>query len=115
MSDDLNATHSRWLNGILAHQIVDARHIPGWINLVEDGLSQKDKGLLYEEDDRSSWLVVPDWEEARGLHYDLFSVNEVVSTLHSDLHNQFKNKPIFLEAIDALLGITAASTKRECK
>ena len=115
MSNDLNATHSRWLNGILAHQIVDARHIPGRINLVGDGLSRKDEGLPYKEDDGSSWSVVPDWEEARGLHYDLFSVDEVVSTLHSDLRNRFKNERIFLEAIDALLGVTAATTERERK
>ena len=27
MNDDLNATHSHWLNGILTHQIIDARHV----------------------------------------------------------------------------------------
>ena len=29
LSDELNATHIRWQDGVLAHQIVDVRHIPG--------------------------------------------------------------------------------------
>jgi hypothetical protein len=45
LSDNLNATHARWRDGVLSHQIVDVRHIPGRINLVGDGLSRKDEDL----------------------------------------------------------------------
>jgi hypothetical protein len=39
MSDNLNATHARWCDSVLAHQIIDVCHIPGHINLVGDGFS----------------------------------------------------------------------------
>jgi hypothetical protein len=71
LSDNLNATHARWRDGILSHQIVDVRHIPGRVNLVGDGLSRKDENLPYEPNSGSSWSVMPDWEAARGLEYDL--------------------------------------------
>jgi len=115
MSDDLNATHARWRDGILAHQIVDARHIPGRINLVGDGISRKDEDLPHEDGDGSSWSVPPDWEHARGLQYDLFSVETVVDTVHSKLRDRFKNENIFLEVVDALLGTTGASSDADRK
>jgi len=87
LSDNLNATHARWRDGVLSHQIVDVRHIPGRINLVGDGLSRKDENLPHELDDGSSWSVTPDWETARGLEYDLFSVETTTSTLHSELRD----------------------------
>jgi len=64
MSDNLNATHARWCDGVLAHQIVDVRHIPGRINLVGDGFSRRDEGLPHSKNDGSSWSVIPDWEHA---------------------------------------------------
>lgn len=39
--DKLNVTHARWRDGILAHNIVDIRHMLGRINVVADGLSRK--------------------------------------------------------------------------
>ena len=42
LNDKLNASHSHWRDGGLAHQIVDVHHIPGQTNLVGDGLSRKD-------------------------------------------------------------------------
>src|ERR1700676_705855 len=44
MSDTLNTTHARWCDGVLAHHIVDVRHIPGRVNLVGDGISRMDEG-----------------------------------------------------------------------
>lgn len=44
ISDKLNAVHARWRDGILAHQIVDVRHIPGKLNVVADGLSRMWEG-----------------------------------------------------------------------
>src|ERR1700683_3793328 len=114
-SNNLNATHARWRDGILAHQITDVRHIPGRINLVSDGLSRKDEGLPHIKGDGSSWSVVPDWEHSRGLEYDLFSVSPTNTTTHSSLRERFKDARVFLEAVDALLGVTGASTKSEHK
>jgi len=115
LSTNLNATHARWRDGVLSHQIVDVRHIPGRINLVGDGLSRRDEDLPHEPDDGSSWSVPPDWETARGLEYDLFAVETTPSTLHSRLRERFAEEPVFLEAIDALLGITGSSTETERK
>ena len=39
MNDNLSATHAHWREGILAHQIIDVRHVPGHVNVVADGLS----------------------------------------------------------------------------
>jgi hypothetical protein len=39
VSDTLNTTHVRWCEGVLAHHIVDVRHIPGRMNLVGNGIS----------------------------------------------------------------------------
>ena len=44
VSTELNATHTRWRDGVIAHQITDVRHIPGHINLVGDSISRKDEG-----------------------------------------------------------------------
>ena len=115
MSDDLNATHARWRDGILAHQIVDACHIPGCINLVGNRISHKDEDLPHEDGDSSSWSVLPDWEHACGLHYDLFSVETAVDTLHSRLRDHFKNKNVFLEVVDTLLGTMGASSDADRK
>jgi transposase InsO family protein len=115
LSDNLNATHARWRDGVLSHQIVDVRHIPGRINLVGDGLSRKDEDLPHVAGDGSSWSVLPDWETARGLEYDLFSVDIATSTIHSTLRERFANERVFLEVIDALLGITKSSTDSERK
>lgn len=117
MSDELNATHARWRDGVFAHQIVDIRHIPGRINLVGDGLSRQGKGLPHQENDGSSWSVLPDWEHIHSLHYDLFAVeaNTITSTVHSTLREQFADERVFLEVIDALFGITEASTESEWK
>jgi hypothetical protein len=115
MSDTLNATHARWCDGVLAHNIVDVRHIPGRVNLVGDGISRKDEGQAHQEDDGSSWSVIPDREHAQGIHYDLFTVGTVTSTLHSSLRERFTDEAVFLEVLHALLGITGASTEAECK
>lgn len=115
LSDELNATHARWRDGVIAHQIIDVRHIPGRINLVGDGLSRKDEDLPHLEGDGSAWSVSADWESARGLHYDLFSVVETAGTEHSLLRERFKGERAFVEVIDALLGITGASSEAERK
>ncbi|GAV99845.1 Retrovirus-related Pol polyprotein from transposon opus Includes: ame: Full=Protease [Lentinula edodes] len=43
-NDKLNAVHCRWRDGVLAHHIVDVRHIPGKSNVVADGMSRMWEG-----------------------------------------------------------------------
>jgi hypothetical protein len=85
VSTDLNATHARWRGGVIAHQIVDVRHIPGRINLVGDGISRKDEGQAHQPGDGSEWSVAPDWEVERGLAYDLFVVDSPATPAASEL------------------------------
>jgi hypothetical protein len=115
LSDNLNATHACWCDGVLSHQIIDVRHIPGRINLVGDGLSRKNKDLPHVAGDGSSWSVIPDWEAAHSQHYNLFSVEVTTSMTHSTLQSRFTKERIFLKVIDALLGITESSTDSKRK
>jgi len=105
LSDNLNATHARWRDGVVAHQIVDIRHIPGRINLVGDGISRRDEDRPRVDGDGSSWSVEPDWESARGLEYDLFSVGLARSDIHNNLRTRFADEHVFIEVVDALLGV----------
>ena len=72
INDKLSATHARWRDGILAHQIIDVRHVPGRINVVADGLSRASEGLPNEDNDGSQWTVAEDWETITGLTHDVF-------------------------------------------
>ena len=75
LSDKLSATHAHWRDGVLAHNIVDVRHIPGKINIA-DGVSRQYKGTDKTPGDGSEWTVTPDWEEITGLVHDLYLVAE---------------------------------------
>jgi hypothetical protein len=79
-------------NGVISHQIVNIRHIPGHINLVGDGISRRDEDQPHTDSDGSSWSVELDWENARGLEYDLFSVGLTHSNTHDDLHTRFSDE-----------------------
>lgn len=102
MNDKLSATHARWRDGILAHQIVDVRHVPGRINVVADGLSRANEGSPYEEGDGSQWTVSEDWEATTGLTHDIFLITNPASPDATNLRERFKNEPIFLEVVEAL-------------
>jgi hypothetical protein len=45
LNDRLSATHARWREVVLDHQIVDVRHQPGKGNIMADGLRRKFVGL----------------------------------------------------------------------
>ena len=118
MNDKLSATHARWHNGILSHQIVDACHVPGHINVMADGLSRAAKGTPREEGDVSEWTVSKDWEATAGLTHDLFHVADINLGEVTTLREQFKNVPMLLEVIDALLkldqGVSLQKQKCAC-
>ena len=69
-----------------------------------DRISRQDEDQPHIEGDGSLWSVIPDWEDARGLEYDLFSVTDTGSNTHRELRNRFKDELIFVEVVDALLG-----------
>lgn len=109
ISDKLNAAHARWRDGILAHQIVDIRHIPGKLNVVADGLSRMWEGQERVHGDGSEWSVSEDWEAVTGLVNNVFGVDaakeilgESAGTDWQGLMKRFKEEPVFLEAIEAL-------------
>lgn len=49
------------------------------------------------------------------LHYDMFSIDISSNTTHYTLHIRFKDKNIFLEIVDSLLGIMEASSDSDRK
>ena len=103
MNDKLSATHAHWMDGILAHQIIDVRHLPGQINVVADGLSRACEGAPHKEGDGSQWTVSEDWEATTGLTHDIFLLTDPTLPAISNLRERFKDEPIFLEVVEALL------------
>lgn len=102
MNDKLSATHARWRDGILAHQIIDVRHVPGRINVVANGLSRANEGLPNEGNDSSQWTVSEDWETTTGLTHDIFLLTNPELPEVAHLRERFKDEPIFLEVVEAL-------------
>jgi transposase InsO family protein len=116
LSDKPSAVHARWRDGILAHQIIDVRHVPGKINVVADGLSRQWEGQPAQGGDGSDWTVNPDRDEEIGL------VNDILITLDAGTQEQtaalktrLKNEHLFVEVVDAILGQHSAKTVRDRK
>ncbi|GAW10534.1 Retrovirus-related Pol polyprotein from transposon opus Includes: ame: Full=Protease [Lentinula edodes] len=91
-NDKLNAAHCRWRDGVLAHHIVDVRHIPGKLNVVADSMSQMWEGQDRVVGDGSEWTVSEDWEAVTGLVNDVFGV----------LMEHFAGEPVFKEVVEVL-------------
>jgi len=104
LSDKLSATHARWRDGVLVHNIIDVRHIPGKINIA-DGVSRQYEGMEKIPGDGSEWMVTPDWEETTGLIHDLYHVAE--SQNMTTLKERFKEEPLYLDVIDAIISLSS--------
>ncbi|PSR72495.1 hypothetical protein PHLCEN_2v11634 [Hermanssonia centrifuga] len=102
-NDKLNDTHSRWRDSVLAHHIVDVRHIPGQTNIADD-FSREGEGHPHKPGDGSDWTVQEDWEHRKGLDNDILLVENVSAHTDSDnqLLQQFEQEPLFLEVVKAL-------------
>lgn len=114
LSDKLSATHARWRDGMLAHNIVDVQHIPGKINIA-DSVSRQYGGTDKTPGDGSEWTVTPDWEEVTGLVHDLYHVADLPDL--TVLRERFKDEPLFLDVIDAIIGLASNDTtlrERKC-
>jgi len=113
LSDKLSATHAHWRDGVLAHNIVDVCHIPGKINIT-DGISRQYEGMDKSPGDGSEWTIMPDWEETTGLVHDLYHVAESLDL--TVLQERFKGELLFLDIIDAIIGLSSNNmTVREKK
>ena len=84
LNDKLNTNHTHWRDGILAHHIIDVRHVPGKINMVVDGISWKWEGKPRELGDGSKWTVSKHWVANIGLENDILHVttDNASSSLH---------------------------------
>ena len=112
MNDKLSATHARWRDGVLAHNITDVRHIPGITNIA-DGISRQYENTPKVGNDGSEWEVDSDWESKAGLAYGVNCVS--ISPATSTLRDRFANTPLFRDVIDALEGIQSGLGLRERK
>jgi reverse transcriptase-like protein len=79
MNDKLSATHARWRDGVLAHNIVDVRHIPGVTNIA-DGISRQYENIPKSGTDGNEWDVDPDWESRAGLVYGINYISDPIPT-----------------------------------
>jgi hypothetical protein len=60
LKDKRNSHHSRWMELILSHNIIDIHHLPGIENPVADGLSRMWRNCKQTSTDGSSWSVLPE-------------------------------------------------------
>jgi hypothetical protein len=112
MNDKLSATHARWRDGVLAHNIVDVRHVPGVTN-VADGISRQYENTPKSKNDGSEWDVNADWESRAGLVYSINCVSIPSET--QSLRDRFASTPLFRDVIDALENIQSGLGLRERK
>ena len=103
LNDKLSATHARWQDGILAHQITDVCHMPGRLNVITDRLSQASEGTTNEEGDGNDWTVPEDWEANIGLTHNIFHITSTGTPEIAQLRERFKDELIFAKVIDAIL------------
>jgi RNase H-like domain found in reverse transcriptase len=112
MNDKLSATHARWRDGVLAHNIVDVRHISGITNIA-DGISRQYENTPKSGRDGSEWEVNSDWESGGGLMYGINSIS--ISPTTQTLRSRFQSTPLFRDVIDALEDIQSGIGLRERK
>ena len=110
MNDNLSATHARWWDSVLAHNITDVHHVPGVTNIA-DGISRQFEGKDKAGDTGSEYTVRPDWERQAGLAYNVYYTTPSLG--NTKLCDQFKSEPLFLNVIDALEQITSSRNLRE--
>ena len=114
LKDKLNTHHSRWMQSILSHNIIDIRHRPGIKNLVADGLSRMWHNRKCTMTDGSHWSVLPDWETAKGIKNDVMSViNAMLYTLEHPLETMFRGDVFFMPIVRHLLGKSAGDSMSE--
>ena len=99
INNKLSATHARWRDSVLAHNIIDAQDIPGVTNIV-DGLSRQYENTPRSDRDGSNWTISPDLEEKASLALDINLIT--VSSDITGLLERFTDEPIFKGVIEAI-------------
>ena len=59
--------------------------------------------MNHEGGDGSHWTVSEDWEASTGLTHDIFLITDPSSPEATNLREHFKDEPLFLEVVEALL------------
>ena len=113
LKDKLNTHHSRWMQSILGHNIIDIRHRPGIHNPVADGLSRMWHNRTRSSTDGSHWSVLPDWEASKGIRNDVMSVLDTPATSEHPLETRFKGDVFFAPIVRHLLGKSAGDSISE--
>ncbi|PPQ92619.1 hypothetical protein CVT25_007819 [Psilocybe cyanescens] len=83
-----------------------------------DGLSRKYVNLPLEEEDGHTWSVSEDWEVRTGLVHDVFAVTDAGREgpgvdKGEALRARFANERMFLEVVEALLGMDSGRKLKE--
>lgn len=60
LNPKLNATHARWLDGVMEHHIVNVQHRPGKGNVAADSLSRMFENIPEEPGHSHDWTVSED-------------------------------------------------------
>lgn len=118
LNDKLPSVYARWRDGILAHHIIDVRHIKGKNNPVGDGMSCKwAPGSERTTLDGSTWSVNPDWEEQMGLLHDIFVVTPAADStdITDPLETHFATESLFQQVILMICNKDHALALKDCK
>jgi hypothetical protein len=110
LKDKLNTHHSRWMESILSHNIIDIRHRPGIQNPVADGLSRMWRNRKRTLVDGSSWSVLPDWEASKGIQHDIMLVADLPARPTHPLEEEFRGDIFFAPIVHHLLGKSAGDS-----
>ncbi|KAL1693534.1 hypothetical protein GGG16DRAFT_48964, partial [Schizophyllum commune] len=110
----LPTTHARWLDSVVAHPIVDVRHVPGVTNVVSDGLSRRDTGRPRNETDGSTETVSPDWYTKSGAVFDMYQVTPKEEEC-DQLEERFQQVPLYRDVVRALRSAEDTDDTREAK
>ena len=111
INNKLNATHARWLDGIMGHHIIDCRHRPGRENQAVDGISRQFTDSPHIQGDGHDWTVDPSWEANMGLTYDIWTTQ--LDSEQTSLRERFANEPVFLDVIDAMNNVDHGKRVRD--
>jgi len=111
INNKLNATHARWLDGIMGHHIIDCRHRPGHQNQAADGISRQFTDSPQMQGDGHDWTVDPGWEANMGLSYDIWTTQ--LDSEQTNLRERFANEPVFLDVIDAMNNVDHGKRVRD--
>jgi len=111
INNKLNATHARWLDGIMGHHIIDCRHRPGHQNQAADGISRQFTDTPRIKGDGHDWTVDPSWEANMGLAYDIWTTQ--LDGEQTALRERFASEPIFLDVIDAMNNVDHGKRVRD--